>query len=102
METLLLHKSLINSDVFVKICSMLKENNVTIYSGPRLAKILTFGPPSSKSMRVEYGSLECSIEVVDDVHGAIDHINTFGSSHTDVIVTENGKKKLFYYFLKFN
>lgn len=31
------------------------------------------------------------IEVVDSVQEAIDHIHKYGSSHTDVIVTENGQ-----------
>lgn len=36
------------------------------------------------------GSLELAIEVVRDLETAIEHIHKFGSSHTDVIVTENG------------
>ncbi len=63
METLLLHRSIIDSDFFVKICNKLKEENVTIYAGPRLSKLLTFGPPPAKSMRIEYGSLACTLEV---------------------------------------
>ena len=43
-----------------------------------------------KKLKHEYGSLECAIEVVRDLNEAIAHINTYGSSHTDVIVTENG------------
>lgn len=31
------------------------------------------------------------IEVVDSTQEAIDHIHKYGSSHTDVIVTENGQ-----------
>ena len=64
---------------------------VKFHPGPRLAKSLKFGPSEAKSMRVEYGDLECAVEVVDDVDGAIHHIHRFGSSHTDVIVTENGE-----------
>lgn len=44
-----------------------------------------------KSLRIEYGDLEVCIEVVDSVQEAIDHIHKYGSSHTDVIVTENGQ-----------
>lgn len=40
-------------------------------------------------MRTEYSALECTIEVVSDVDDAINHIYKYGSSHTDVIVTEH-------------
>lgn len=31
------------------------------------------------------------MEVVDSMQEAVDHIHKYGSSHTDVIITENGK-----------
>lgn len=46
-------------------------------------------------MHTEYSSLECAVEIVDDVDDAINHINTYGSSHTDAIVTKNGILKIF-------
>ena len=60
METLLVHETLLNSDIFYKVvlvrlelwnnllfqvCKGLKEAGVEIFSGPRLSKDLTFGPP---------------------------------------------------------
>lgn len=42
-------------------------------------------------MRQEYGAMEATIEVVKGLDDAIDHIHKYGSSHTDVIITENGK-----------
>lgn len=95
METLLIHEDHISGPLFTEICNMLKNEGVTIHAGPKLSKNLTFGPPAARSMRHEYGSLECCIEVVKDLNEAVDHIHEFGSSHTDVIVTENGKHILF-------
>lgn len=37
----------------------------------------------------EYGDLRLSLKVVDDLEAAIEHINTYGSHHTDAIVSEN-------------
>ncbi|KAG7256501.1 hypothetical protein CRUP_004145 [Coryphaenoides rupestris] len=60
------------------------------HAGPKFASYLTFSPSEVKSLRTEYGELECCIEVVDSMQDAVDHIHKYGSSHTDVIVTENG------------
>lgn len=90
METLLIHEDLMNGSFFADVCNMLKREGVKLNSGPKLNQLLTFGPPAAKSMRHEYGALEATIEVVKGIDDAITHIHTFGSSHTDVIVTENG------------
>ncbi|XP_063696390.1 delta-1-pyrroline-5-carboxylate synthase [Culicoides brevitarsis] len=89
METLLIHKDLMKGPFFNQVCSMLQQEGVKIYSGKKLVETLTFGPPAAKTMKHEYGALECCIEVVDDTEAAINHIHRFGSSHTDVIITEN-------------
>ena len=91
METLLIHEDLIEGEFFTDVCNMLKKEGVKINSGPKLSEILTFGPPPAKTMKHEYGSLECCIEVIKDIDAAIDHIHTYGSGHTEVIVTENSE-----------
>lgn len=90
METLLIHEDLMIGSFFSDVCNLLKRENVNIYSGPKLAQLLTFGPPPAKSLRHEYGSLDATIEVVRNMDDAIAHVHKYGSSHTDVIVTENG------------
>lgn len=91
METLLIHEDLMNGSFFADVCNLFKREGVRLNSGPKLNQMLTFGPPVAKSMRQEYGALEATIEVVKGLDEAIDHIHKYGSSHTDVIVTENGK-----------
>uniref|UniRef100_UPI00398F0FBB delta-1-pyrroline-5-carboxylate synthase isoform X2 n=1 Tax=Pristiophorus japonicus TaxID=55135 RepID=UPI00398F0FBB len=89
LETLLVHRELLRTPFFDQIIDMLRIEQVKIHAGPRFASYLTFSPSEVKSLRTEYGDLECCIEVVDSVQDAIGHIHKYGSSHTEVIVTEN-------------
>lgn len=89
METLLIHKSIVKTELFSRLCSELKAKQVKVNIGPRLAKELPFSNSCSAEYRVEYGTLECLLEVVDSPEEAIDHINKYGSGHTDAIVTRS-------------
>ncbi len=91
VETILLHKSLLNSSIFQSVIAALKERGVVIHPGPLLSSTLPFHSGPVPSLHVEYGGLECNLEVVDSLSDAVQHINTYGSSHTDAIVTENGE-----------
>lgn len=42
---------------------------------------------------LEYNDLILSIKLVDTIKEAVDHINTFGSHHTDGIITENASRR---------
>lgn len=89
METLLIHESLCQTPLYNKICEALKEKNVRFNIGARLAKKFPHINSGTSNYEVEYSSLECTIETVDSVEQAIDHINKYGSGHTDSIVTSN-------------
>ncbi|KAH0887120.1 hypothetical protein HID58_063216, partial [Brassica napus] len=87
METLLVHKDLEQNAELNELIFALQSNGVTLYGGPRASAILNI--PEAPSFKHEYCSKSCTVEVVDDVHGAIDHIHGHGSAHTDCIVTED-------------
>ncbi|KAM4623268.1 delta-1-pyrroline-5-carboxylate synthase isoform 2-T2 [Polymixia lowei] len=89
METLLIHRDILRTPLFDQIIDMLRTERVKIHAGPRFASYLTFSPSEAKSLRTEYGDLECCMEVVDSMEEAVEHIHKYGSSHTDVIVTDN-------------
>ncbi|KAM4526312.1 LOW QUALITY PROTEIN: delta-1-pyrroline-5-carboxylate synthase [Fundulus diaphanus] len=89
METLLIHRDILRTPMFDQIIEMLRKEKVRIHSGPRFASYLTFSPSEARSLRTEYGDLECCLEVVDGAQEAVEHIHKYGSSHTDVIITEN-------------
>ncbi|KAJ4904723.1 Delta-1-pyrroline-5-carboxylate synthase B [Raphanus sativus] len=89
METLLVHKDLEDNGVLKELIYALQANGVTLYGGPGASGKLNI--PETKSFHHEYSSKACTVEIVEDVHGAIDHIHNHGSAHTDCIVTEDGE-----------
>ncbi|XP_061822638.2 delta-1-pyrroline-5-carboxylate synthase isoform X5 [Nerophis lumbriciformis] len=91
METLLIHCDILGTPLFDQIIDMLHAERVKIHAGPELASYMMFSPSRAQSMHTEYGELECCVEVVDSMHEAVQHIHKYGSSHTDVIITENGR-----------
>ena len=68
---------------------------MTVYPGPTLATLLPISSPVA-TLSHEYGSLEVTVEVVRSVEEAVEHINTYGSGHTDCIVTEDCELQLSY------
>ncbi|XP_044500260.1 delta-1-pyrroline-5-carboxylate synthase-like [Mangifera indica] len=87
METLLVHKDLSSDPKLNEIIVKLKREGVKLFGGPRASNLLNI--PETRSFHHEYNSLACTIEIVDDVHAAINHIHQHGSAHTDCIVAEN-------------
>ncbi|KAI5019188.1 hypothetical protein ZWY2020_044076 [Hordeum vulgare] len=85
METLLVHKDLMKTPELDDILVALKTAGVNLYCGPVAHKIL--GYPKADSLHLEYSSMACTVEIVDDVQSAIDHIHRYGSAHTDCVVT---------------
>lgn len=52
-----------NGPFFADVCNMLKREGVKINSGPKLTQSLTFGPPTAKSMKHEYGSYHSALSL---------------------------------------
>lgn len=57
-------------------CDLNALAGVALYGGPRASDEL--GIPKAKSLHHEYNSMACTLEIVDDVHTAIDHIHRYG------------------------
>ncbi|KAG2601937.1 hypothetical protein PVAP13_5KG627200 [Panicum virgatum] len=89
METLLVHKDLNKTEGLDDLLVELEKEGVVIYGGPVAHDKLKV--PKVESFRHEYSSMACTLEFVDDVHSAIDHINRYGSAHTDCIITTDEK-----------
>lgn len=79
----------------IKILSRCKSlvAGVTLYGGPRACSLLGF--EEADSLHHEYNSLSCTIEIVDDVHAAIDHIHEHGRYIIFFPILWNGSAFLF-------
>ncbi|MCS6944379.1 MAG: glutamate-5-semialdehyde dehydrogenase [Sutterellaceae bacterium] len=93
METLLVAQA-IAERVLPPLGRLYADKGVELRGCPQTRTILSAaGVPcaaaTEEDWRTEYLAPILSIRVVADVAAAIEHINTYGSKHTDAIVTEN-------------
>jgi glutamate-5-semialdehyde dehydrogenase len=91
METLLVHEEI--APVFLPpMIAEFRKAGVEVRgcSGTQeLAKGQEVIPATEEDWKKEYSDLIVSIKVVDGVNEAIEHINRYGSRHTESIVTES-------------
>ena len=72
--------------------SVLVDGAIAERAVPRLTKALqdagvtVHADPSEEELRAEFLSMDISLAVVDGIDAAIDHINEYGSGHTEAIV----------------
>ena len=91
-ETILMHEEIVK-----KFCNpvlgKLEENNCKIF-GDNILKRYYKGnlyPVKKKDWSTEYLSAAVSVKIVKNSKEAINHINKYGTMHTDSIITENNK-----------
>jgi len=89
METLLVHAG-IAERFLPRICKILLEKGVEL-RGDEAARALVAGikPAVEEDWYAEYLAPVLSVRIVEDIDQAITHIATYGSQHTDAIVTED-------------
>jgi len=89
VETLLVHKD-IAKEFLPLIAQKFKEAKVVLKGCPKTKKILPdIERATQKDWYTEYLDLIISIKVVDSLEEAIDHINTYGTHHSDCIITQD-------------
>lgn len=91
-ETILMHEKIVK-----KFCNpilkKLEDNNCKIYGDNFIKKNYsgTLYPAKEKDWSTEYLTAAVSVKVVKNLKQAINHINRYGTMHTDSIVTKNKK-----------
>lgn len=90
METLLVHSSRIE-DVLKPLVEILQAKNVELRGCVRTQAALgnLVAVASEEDWYAEYNAPVLAIKILDSMEQAIDHINQYGSHHTDGIITEN-------------
>jgi delta-1-pyrroline-5-carboxylate synthetase len=105
LETLLLHRDLLKPTKAVNghhaipvspaqaIISHLVEAGVEVNGSAEAIRCqLTNNAVVQNNFKTEYGALGITVHVVDDINAAITHIHTYGSGHTESIITEDATK----------
>ena len=95
VETLLVHKNAVDK-LLPALKKALEEKNVEMRATNDIAQAYHTKTATDEDFETEYLSLCISIKTVESVEEAVTHINTFGSHHTDCIITEDEKKAEFF------
>ncbi|MBP3870647.1 MAG: glutamate-5-semialdehyde dehydrogenase [Faecalicoccus sp.] len=90
VETVLVHQ-----DIAAKFLPVFKkamdENKVKIRGSRLVKEYIDCEVMEDDDFDTEYLDLIVSVQIVKDIYQAIEHINYFGSHHTDAILTEDKK-----------
>ena len=87
-ETLLIHQDVAKA-LLPRIAKAFREKHVEIRGDEITGKIVNCIPATEEDWSSEYLDLVISIKVVHSLHEAIEHINHYGSHHTDCIITND-------------
>lgn len=86
-ETVLVHES-IAKEFLPKIYTALKEK-VELRGCQGTRNIIDINQATEEDFKTEYLDYILAIKVVKDIEEAIDHINTYGTKHSEGIITED-------------
>lgn len=96
-ETVLIHEKYLTK--FANpILQELEKNNCIIYADKKIRKIYKGKCRIAKEQNwsTEYLSAKVSVKSVKNVSEAVDHINKYGTMHTDSIITKNKNTSKFF------
>ena len=88
-ETLLIHKN--KSKNVNEILNELTKRGCSIYADKKIYKLFNGNSKlaNKKTWSKEHLSAKISVKLVDSITDAVNHINKYGTMHTDAIVTNN-------------
>lgn len=88
-ESLLVHKS-VAEEFIPRVCKKLKTANVEIRGDETVTRLVPDAKPATdEDYYTEFLDYIISVKVVESLDDAIEHINKYGSKHSESIVTDN-------------
>jgi glutamate-5-semialdehyde dehydrogenase len=98
VEKVLVHQS-VTKEFLPALVEALQSAGVEVRGCSRTTRLLPqkqIVPATEQDWHTEYGDLKITIKIVDDIGEVIEHINHYGSRHTESILTqEKGAAELF-------
>ncbi|MDP6181139.1 MAG: glutamate-5-semialdehyde dehydrogenase [SAR86 cluster bacterium] len=91
METLLVHRE-VAANILPQLSERFHSEGVELRGCKATQEIIKVKTANEEDWSTEYLAPVLSVKIVGEIEEAIEHINSFGSSHTDSIVTENNEK----------
>lgn len=88
VETLLIHKDIAGT-LMPRLQEVFREKKVELRGSKEIAALVDCVEATPEDDKTEYLDYIISAKVVEDIKEAIEHINYYGSHHTDCIITEN-------------
>ena len=93
IESLLIHKEWFEQ-YGIELLNTLHEQNVKIIADEQITKAFPKATLATKDdWAKEYLDLTMSVKLVSNTAEAIEHINTYGTHHSETIITEDEKNK---------
>jgi glutamate-5-semialdehyde dehydrogenase len=87
VETLLVHED-VAGEFLPDIAERYGDADVEMRGDEAARDIVPMETATDEDWSTEYGDLVVAVKVVDSVETAVDHVNTYGSKHTESIVTD--------------
>ena len=87
-ESLLVHEA-VAGEFLPRVLEALRDNGVTVHGDATVAAYDGVVPATEDDWYAEYLSLDLAVAVVPSLDAAVRHIRTYGSGHTDAIVTRS-------------
>lgn len=86
-ETILVHKNAVDK-LFPRLNKAFNDARIKVFAHENIIdKFDNAIPATDNSFHTEYLEKTVNVKTVDDIDEAINHINTYGSHHTDAILT---------------